>query len=131
MKAIFLSFILLFVLGGVIQTEAQTTQLNLGISKQKKVTKAKLTIKFVAVTEDSRCPIGVNCIWAGNAKVQIKVTNRKGKSQTFELNTNIEPQAVKFEGYEIKIADLTPHPQKDKPTAPNIYALNLTVTKAK
>ena len=132
MKAIFLSFVLLFVLGVVTPIAAQkTTSLNLGISNEKKVTNDKLKIKFVAVTEDSRCPAGVSCIWAGNAKVQIKITNRKGKSQTFELNTNLAPQTVKFEGYEIKIAELTPTPQKDKPTAPKSYALNLIVTKAK
>lgn len=33
-----------------------------------------VTIKFLEVIEDSRCPKGVNCIWAGRAIVKVEVT---------------------------------------------------------
>ena len=112
------------------QTEAQTTQqLKVAVTKQKAITKNKLTIKFVSVIEDSRCPIGVDCIWAGNAKIQIKVTNRKGVSKTFELNTNLQPQAVNFEGYEIKLGELTPHPKANTTTDSNSYTATFAVSK--
>ncbi len=130
MKAVFVSFVLLFVLGSAMEAQSQTTQqLMLAVTKQKTVTKDKLTVKFVSVIEDSRCPIGVDCIWAGNAKVQIKVINRKGVSKTFELNTNLAPQTVKFEGYEIKLGALTPHPKADTPTDPNGYTATFSLTK--
>lgn len=32
-----------------------------------------ITIKFLEVLEDSRCPKGVNCIWAGRAIVKVEV----------------------------------------------------------
>lgn len=31
------------------------------------------SIRFLKVTEDSRCPTGVSCVWAGQAKVVIGV----------------------------------------------------------
>ena len=49
--------------------------------------RAGLRIRFVAVTEDSRCPAGVTCVWAGNAKVQIEVGSNHRDSQTLTLNT--------------------------------------------
>ena len=109
--------------------EAQTTQqISLPAGKQKTVTRDKLKIKFVSV-EDSRCPKDVDCIWAGNAKVTIKVTNRKGESQTFDLNSNLEPKSVKFEGYEITLGSVEPYPKANAPTGPTGYTASFTVTK--
>ena len=31
----------------------------------------RLKINFVSVVEDSRCPEGATCIWAGNAKIAL------------------------------------------------------------
>jgi hypothetical protein len=129
MRALFLSLILTLIFGSAISAEAQTTrQISLPAGKQKIVTRDKLKIKFVSV-EDSRCPQGVNCVWAGNAKVTIKVTNRKGESKTFDLNTNLEVKSVKFEGYEITLGNVTPYPKADAPVSPDGYTATFTVTK--
>jgi hypothetical protein len=128
---LFLSLILSLVcFNSVMAAETQITQqIELGVNKQKTVTADKLTIKFLSVIEDSRCPVGVDCIWSGNAKVQIKVTNRKGVSKTFELNTDLEPQAVNVEGYEIRLAGLRPHPRANIRIQPNRYTATFTLTK--
>jgi hypothetical protein len=129
MRTLFLSLILTLIFGSAMTAEAQTTsQISLLAGKQKTVTRDKIKIKFVSV-EDSRCPQGVDCIWAGNAKVTIKVTNRKGESKTFDLNTNLEVKAVKFEGYEIKLGNVTPYPKANVPISPNGYTAGFTVTK--
>ncbi len=73
----------------------------------------KLTVEFVKVLEDSRCPVDVDCVWAGSAKIQIKVSKGKAAAQVFELNTNLEPQLIKFQGYKIELTDLTPAPKSD------------------
>lgn len=107
-----LTLILTFVFGSFQMITAQSNQqFKLQVNKQKVITKDKLKITFVSVLEDSRCPIGVDCIWAGNAKLQLKISQAKGASKTFELNTNLQPQVFTFEGYEIKIVDLTPTPK--------------------
>ena len=129
MRTLFLSLILTLIFGSVMTAEAQTTQqISLLAGKQKTVTRDKLKIKFVSV-EDSRCPQDVDCIWAGNVKVTIKVTNRKGESKTFDLNTNLETKPVKFAGYEIKLGGVAPYPKANAPTAQTGYTASFTVTK--
>ncbi len=129
MRTLFLSLILTLVFGSGLTANAQTTQqVTVTVNKQKKASRSKLTIKFVSV-EDSRCPQGVDCVWAGNAKVKIKVTNRKGVSKTFELNTNLEPKAIKFDGYEITLRNVTPYPRSDIRIDKNGYAATFLVKK--
>lgn len=130
MKAIFLSLILLFVTGSAIPAKAQTTQqIKIVVKKQKTIIKDNLTIKFVSLVEDSRCPTDTNCIWAGNAKIKIQVGKGKGASKTFELNTNLEPQTVSFAGYEIKFVNLTPQPATNIRINRNGYTATFAVSK--
>ena len=85
------------------------------IHNEKNVPRAGFRIRFVEMVDDSRCPIGTTCVWAGNAKVRIEVRGhgRRGQKQTFELNSNTSPKSVQFNGYEIKLVDLTPHPRSN------------------
>ena len=72
----------------------------------------EFNLKFLSVVEDSRCPKGVDCIWEGNARLQLQMslTKTDNNFETFELNTDLEPQSYLIEGYEIKILDLVPKP---------------------
>ena len=94
---------------------------------QRTVARGELTIKFVTVMEDSRCPVDVQCVWAGNAKIQVKVTDRRGRTKMMELNTNGEPKGDQFGRYAISLVNLTPEPtQKRKPT-PSRYNARLSI----
>lgn len=131
MKTFIFTLILTLFLGSFSQTEAQTNQqFKLRVSNQKAVAAGKLTIKFVSVLEDSRCPKGVNCIHAGNAKIQIKVSKRGVSSKTFDLNTDLQPNSITFEGYEIKLVSLTPVPNGNARISDNAYTAGLTVSKS-
>jgi len=33
----------------------------------------QMSVRFVAVTEDSRCPRDTTCVWAGEVKVQLEI----------------------------------------------------------
>jgi len=109
MRKTILTLLLTLVFGSFLQ--AQTNQkITVQINQQKTLGRNKLTIKFVSLIEDSRCPTDTKCIQAGNARIQIKVKKANGASKTFELNTNDKPQAVSFAGYTIKLTDLNPKP---------------------
>jgi hypothetical protein len=69
-------------------------------------------VKFVDLIEDSRCPTDTQCVWAGNAKITVKLS-RNGKSKIVEMNTGMEPRSIVFAGYEIKIVHLTPEPRSN------------------
>jgi len=129
MKNVLLGFILTLVFGGAYAVSAQNVQqVSVRVKTQKSVMRDRLRIKFVAV-EDSRCPRDVNCVWAGNAKVTIKVTNRNGRSETFDLNTNLDQKSVKFGGYEITLGGVTPYPASNIRINPNGYTASFTVRK--
>jgi hypothetical protein len=129
MKNVLLGFILTLVFGGAYAVSAQNVQqVSVRVKTQKSVMRDRLRIKFVAV-EDSRCPRDVNCVWAGNAKVTIKVTNRNGRSETFDLNTNLDQKSVKFGGYEITLGGVTPYPASNIRINPNGYTAQFTVRK--
>jgi hypothetical protein len=93
------------------------------------VSNAGFKIRFKTVVEDSRCPKGVDCVWAGNAKVILAVKKGTRKTVEIELNTNSEPQSATYLGYEIKLERLNPYPQKDVEIKKGDYVAVLKVRK--
>jgi hypothetical protein len=81
------------------------------------------------VIEDSRCPIGVDCIWEGNAKIRLRISKSKGESKTVELNTNVEPTTVKFEDHEIRLLRLEPIPKANEKIKAESYTAFLNINK--
>lgn len=85
--------------------------------QQKTAARGDLKIKFISVVEDSRCPVGANCVWAGNAQIQVKITDRQGRSKISVINSTTGPLGDQFGGYAINLTSLTPVPTVDgKPT---------------
>lgn len=117
-------------ISGFIHADAQSSQqFEVQVAKQKSVLKKKLKVKFVELIEDSRCPIGTNCIWAGMAKIKINVRTSKGISKDFELTTMGESESVKFEGYEIKLLDVNPKPAENVKIDRTKYKAKILVKK--
>jgi hypothetical protein len=91
--------------------------------------KEKLTVTFVSVVEDSRCPRGVNCVWQGNAKISIEIKVKGNKPATVDLNTTLAPREADSQGYRISLVELTPQPRESEPNNPADYRAALKVTK--
>ena len=125
---LFLIAALLFV--GIQTSSAQSSpELAVKFGKHKKDAKSKVSVKFLALVEDSRCPEGVNCVWAGNAKVSLKVRRSNGAWKTVELNTGLGAQSVTFEGYELKLSSLTPSPKAGAPMDRRRYVIKVSIKK--
>jgi hypothetical protein len=100
-------------LGVIPATAAKRAEtLRVQINKEKRFAKSKLSVRFVELIEDSRCPTDTNCIWAGNAKIKIRVS-KNGRSQDLTLDTNGPHQAATAEGYSIQLISLTPAPRSN------------------
>lgn len=87
-----------------------------------------LVVTFEAVTADSRCPIGVFCIQAGEAVVSLEA--RRLPSTTAQLVLKTQPEAETFgffQGYEIRLVELKPHPRLGETIAPGDYVATLLV----
>ena len=104
-------------------------EIKLKIGESAKAPGDDLKIEFDSVTEDSRCPKGVNCIWAGNAKVLLKVEKEAGKPASVELNTNIKPNTSRYLEYELRLKELKPYPVADSTIKSSDYEVTLTVHK--
>jgi hypothetical protein len=83
-----------------------------------------LTIKFVAVEEDSRCPEGAVCVWEGNGRVAIEVSKT-----AFVLNTSLEPKEIEYKGYKIRLTSLLPYPKLNKQVNTEDYSIKIIVIK--
>ena len=113
MKGLILSLMMLLALGVLPATAAKRPEtMRVQINKEKRFPRSRLSVRFVELVEDSRCPTDTNCIWAGNAKIKIRVT-ANGRSQELTLDTNGQHQAATAEGYSIKLISLTPAPRSN------------------
>jgi hypothetical protein len=86
---------------------------------------AGLDVTFVNVTEDSRCPSDVTCIWAGKVSVVVDVKAPDRSSQlTLTLSAG-QSEAKSFDNYSIRLADIQPYPESTKKIAPSDYVATL------
>jgi len=90
-----------------------------------KIPASRLKIKFLSVVEDSRCPQGTQCIWAGNAKIKLRVTDH-GRSRIFDLNTAKGARTYSFRGYQIKLVKVSPTPVVNEHIRRGEYIVTLT-----
>ena len=89
----------------------------------------QLTLKFLSVSEDSRCPQGTICMWEGNGKVNIEVTATGETSYVVELNTamSLESEAT-YLNYTIALLDLRPYPSAESTIQQSEYIATVRVT---
>ncbi len=109
MKKLFFIATIFFVLATISSVFAHgTKEVKLSINKQAIASGSKLKIKLIEI-KDTRCPEDVNCVWAGNAVIKFSVSKGTLAAKTFELNTGLDPMSIIYQGYEIKIKDITPN----------------------
>jgi hypothetical protein len=88
-----------------------------------------LVIEFRSVLEDSRCPIGVYCIWAGNARIRLQVQKRGFASSLNELNTYVDPRVAIYNEYPIELIRLDPYPREQVPVDTSRYVATLRISR--
>lgn len=89
-------------------------------------------VRFDSVANDSRCPTGVTCVWAGNAEVLIEAESG-GAPAVMKLNTHggeNYPKEARHRQYVVTLVALTPHPAKDTRTKAADYEATLVIRKA-
>jgi len=82
-----------------------------------------LSITFEELLEDSRCPDGATCVWAGNGRVSIKLNELQA-----ELNTHLDPKSIDLSGYEINLLSLAPYPEINNEIELEEYILEMMVS---
>jgi len=111
---IFLVMLAGVLLGPVHAAPAKAIQLKLG--EQTAVGDGALQILFKSVINDSRCPRGVECVWAGQAKVLLQLEKKGEKAVEVQLTTpwlseaRPNPSEAAYAGYLIQLKSLAPYP---------------------
>lgn len=133
--SLFISLFLFFSMTGWSEPPNKVKRASLGkeftikVGEQVVIQEAGLKISFSVVKEDSRCPTGVNCIWAGNGKIVVKVSKTGKKAADVQLNTGIEPRNGRYQDYDIKLIGLDPYPKENVGIKRGDYVATLVVSK--
>ena len=99
----------------------------LGPGESRRIEDTSLSIRFIGVEGDSRCPADAICIQGGSAEVQISVASGLA-TERYALHTgNMEP--VQHGGLTIALVELAPYPFSSRPIAPSDYRATLRVTR--
>lgn len=85
----------------------------------------KIAVRFVAVTEDSRCPKGEQCVWAGNARVELEVRGGGGEPRRLTLETNGRASEAEVGELTLALQDVSPLPIGGRAIAPQDYRVTL------
>jgi len=110
-------------------TAALGEQFTLPAAKTAVITGQQLRIKFVEVTGDSRCPNGVECIQAGDAKCLMLISYFDSQSSlTFTQEGGNTVNTMDFNIYKISFK-LEPYPEAGKQIDQADYRMIMTVTK--
>ena len=128
MKRMFLTVMTIVGLAGAaLAFKPETVSVKSG--QKKSVAKGEFSIKFVSVTEDSRCPVDAVCVWAGNAKVHVKITDPHGGSKMMVMNTNAGTKGDQYNGWAIYLTELTPPSKSGGKIKQKAYSATFSITR--
>jgi hypothetical protein len=90
----------------------------------------KLVVTFKQVSQDSRCPDGVQCVWAGDATVHLDANPGQANAASADLHTNTQggPAQATLNGYTVQLVALSPYPKNGQQIQPGDYVATLRVT---
>ena len=78
---------------------------------------------------DSRCPVGVACVWEGQAAVILEVRRggEAGKTVELVLRAGAEPAARAVAGLELRLLEVEPYPREGVVPERNQYVATLEI----
>ena len=88
-------------------------------------TDARLTFK--RVTEDSRCPVDVTCVWAGDAKIEITISRNGAADETRVLSITPPKYEATVDNLRIRFVALAPVPRQADANVPRKYIAEFVV----
>lgn len=85
-------------------------------------------ITFNRVTDDSRCPLDVQCVWAGDARIEVTVERSGAPAETTVISVTPPNNEVTAGGLRLRLVGLAPAPKQSEPSASRAYVAQLVVT---
>ncbi len=108
----------------------KSPQIGIKVEKGQTVSFGDISVKFIQVLEDSRCPKYVNCMWAGQARVEVLVSEKGKEATTQEITLGASKATSKNTAfytkgdYFIEAIVLNPYPEDGKEKEPYTLLIN-------
>lgn len=88
-----------------------------------------LLLRFNDVIEDSRCPVDVMCVWAGEGTLSVSASTG-GISGHYQMTiNNADKKRLVVGDYQVELVTLQPYPQTGVTAVPSAYRATFTITK--
>jgi hypothetical protein len=103
---------------------------SLRVGQYVELAEAQMLLAIERVSNDSRCPVDVTCIRAGDATIEVVVHRTGGQPQTIRLIVGPEKpgaETAQLGGYTLTAQDLAPMPVSTRQIAQNEYITTLVV----
>ena len=108
-------------------TAPVNTEFTLAPGEARRIDGEFVTVRFIGVSGDSRCPADAICVLGGSATVAIAVASGLS-NRSYDLRTG-DMQPVVHEGLTIALVQLMPYPFSASTIAPDQYRATLKVTR--
>ena len=94
------------------------------------VNSGDLTLTFVALTGDSRCPVNalIQCVWAGSAIIAVRARSASG-TREFPLETQNTKDTETVDRFIVRLVAVTPIPTTTDPIPPASYRATLRMVR--
>jgi hypothetical protein len=119
----------------VVEMPQSPADLTLKVGETVFVDDGALKVTLLAVTEDSRCPKDVMCVWAGQAIVALHIeldgADRGGRTAKLMPGRQGQPDlAATVDRYTLALVDLQPYPDRShpEPTLETVATLHIATT---
>lgn len=109
---------------------SQGQAFSLAVSQRAELNGEDLTVTFNDVTEDSRCPKDVVCVWEGGVVCNLTVQKAGASSELVltEPGLTASPTAQEYQGYLYSFG-VEPYPSSGKSIAKSDYRLVMSITR--
>lgn len=92
----------------------------------------EMNVTFNKITEDSRCPKNVKCVWEGVAVAEITLMGTYTRPMTINLSTLNNAakgyqSSTEFNGYKITLESVTPYPSSSSKKTDGKYEIGITI----
>ncbi|HEU4559648.1 MAG TPA: hypothetical protein VFS20_17480 [Longimicrobium sp.] len=86
----------------------------------------RLAVRFAEVVSESRCPVGVQCVRAGEARVRFELRLPGAEPEAVILATEgAQPRHASYGAYDVHLVTLEPQPRTDVPRPAYVATLRV------
>ncbi|MGD1319767.1 hypothetical protein [Chryseobacterium sp. 2R14A] len=96
----------------------------------------QMNVTFKNIAEDSRCPQGTQCVWAGVAVANVELMSTTSRPMILQFSTTEVKgkdyhKTQSFNGYIISLKEITPYPtsQNGAKSLSGKYKIGISITK--